>query len=80
MAIFLTIIGINVAILVGFLLGALVAAPSKSDRPQNVGTLYIYKDTTDNVDHIYADFNMDIPTIKDMKVCEFRVDNSLHIV
>lgn len=79
MTILLTIIGINVAILVGFLLGSLVAVPSKSDRPKNVGTLYIYKDTSDDVDHIYADFNMDIPTIKEMKVCELTVDNSLHI-
>lgn len=79
MAIFLTIIGINIAILVGFLLGALVVAPPKSDQTTNVGTLYIYEDPTDNIDHIYANFTMDIPTIKEMKVCELTVDTSIHL-
>ena len=78
MAIFLTIIGINIAILVGFLLGALVAAPSKSDQTKNVGSLYIYEDPGDNIDHIYADFNVDIPDIKEMKECKFTIDTSIH--
>lgn len=79
MAIFLTIIGINIAILVGFLLGALVVAPSKSDQTKNVGTLYIYEDPADNTDHIYADFNVDISDIKEMKECELTVDTSIRL-
>lgn len=79
MAIFLTIIGINIAILVGFLLGALIVAPPKSDQTKNVGTLYIYKDAADNTDHIYADFTVDIPTIKEMGECELTVDTSVHL-
>lgn len=79
MTIFLTIIGINIAILIGFLLGAITTAQPKSDRQENVGTLYIYEDPADNTDHIYADFTVDIPTIKEMEKCEFTVDTSVHL-
>lgn len=80
MAIFLTIIGINIAILVGFLLGVVTTAqPKKSDQTKNVGTLYIYEDSADNTDHIYADFTVDIPTIKEMAECKLTIDTSVHL-
>ena len=78
MTIFLTVIGINIAILVGFLLGSLVAVPSKSDQPKNVGTLFIYEDPADDIDHIYADFNVDISDMREMKECKFTIDTSVH--
>lgn len=78
MAIFLTIIGINIAILVGVLLGVFVAAPSKVDQTKNVGTLYIYEDPADGIDHIYADFNVDTSEIREMEECEFTIDTSIH--
>lgn len=77
MTIFLTIIGINIAILVGFLLGVVTTAQPKPNHQKNVGTLYIYKDPADNTDHIYADFAVDIPTIKEMEECELTIDTSV---
>jgi hypothetical protein len=78
MTIFLTIIGINIAILVGFLLGVVTTAQPKPDHQKNVGTLYIYEDPADGIDHVYADFTVDIPTIQEMEECEFTIDTSVH--
>ena len=68
-----------VSILVGYTLGVVASSEIKKHNAKEVGTLYIYKDSVDNADHIHAAFSVGIDEIKKMKDCKFAVDTSLHV-